>query len=252
MTLRRRRPHAAALRVACASACAVAVLPAQAALWGFVDGSGVAHVATEPLDARYTLLLDDDPASGEAPRAGPRVPGKADGPQRLLTWMEFAPEVKSLQHLLKEAARQTGVDVELLQAVIAVESRFDPKAVSPRGAVGLMQLTPETADRYATGHEAQTPAPLRLLDPRTNILTGARMLADLTRRLGRIDLALAAWNAGEGAVKKAGGQLPAIEETRAHVHMVLELYWALLQRSLPRGAEQLRLNLGPPGGRAGR
>jgi soluble lytic murein transglycosylase-like protein len=127
-----------------------------------------------------------------------------------------------------------------------VESRFDPKAVSPRGAVGLMQLTPETADRYATRHEARTPAPQRLLDPRTNILTGARMLADLTRRLGRIDLALAAWNAGEGAVKKAGGQLPAIEETRAHVHMVLELYWALLQRSLPRGAEQLRLNLGPP------
>jgi hypothetical protein len=247
VTARPRQRRSAALRAACASACAVVVLPAQAALWGFVDGAGVAHVAGEPLDARYTLLLDDDPAAGDAPRAGaPRVPGKADGPQRLLTWMEFAPEVKSLQHLLKEAARQTGVDVELLQAVIAVESRFDPKAVSPRGAVGLMQLTPETADRYSTGRESRTPAPQRLLDPRTNILTGARMLADLTRRLGRIDLALAAWNAGEGAVQKAGGQMPAIDETRAHVHMVLELYWALLQRSLPRGAAQLRLNLAPP------
>jgi soluble lytic murein transglycosylase-like protein len=137
------------------------------------------------------------------------------------------------------------VDSELLKAVIAVESGFDPKAVSPRGAVGLMQLTPETADRYAHGTEKQRPASQRLLDARTNIFTGARMLADLTRRFGRIDLALAAWNAGEGAVRKAGGAMPPIEETRAHVQMVLELYWALLQRSLPAKADELKVHAGP-------
>ena len=209
---------------------ALGALQAQAALWGYVDGAGVAHVATEPIDSRYSLVMGDP-----VPEAG-RVPGKADGANGLLTWLEIAPEVKSVQYLLREAAAKTGVDMELLKAVIAVESGFNAKAVSPRGAIGLMQLTPETADRYATRAEAQRPAAERLLDARTNILTGARMLADLTRRYGGIDIALAAWNAGEGTVRKAGGQMPAIAETEAHVHMVLELYWALLQRKLPHHA----------------
>jgi hypothetical protein len=234
-----RRSVRAACRMACTAACAVAVAPVQAALWGFVDGGGVAHVAGEQVDSRYTLLHDDK--GSDAPALA-KVPGKSDGPARLLTWMEFAPEVKSLQHLLRDAQRQTGVDVELMKALIAVESKFDAKAVSPKGAVGLMQITPDTADRYATRGESAVPAERRLLDPRTNILTGARMLADLTRRLGRIDLALAAWNAGEGHVQRAGGRVPDIGETRAHVHLVLELYWALLQRSLPRNAHQMRLD----------
>src|SRR5262249_55949366 len=106
----------------------------------------------------------------------------------------------------------------------------------PRGAVGLMQLLPDTADRYATPEERRQPAAQRMLDARTNIRTGARMLADLTRRYGGIDIALAAWNAGEGTVRRAGGRMPPIAETEAHVHMVLELYWALLQRNLPHRA----------------
>ena len=169
-----------------------------------------------------------------------RVPGKAASPARLITWLEFAPEVKSVQHHLKDASRRTGVDVELMKALIAVESGFRPDAVSPQGAVGLMQILPTTADRYATAHEVQQPAEERLKDPRTNIHTGARMLADLTQRLGRIDLALAAWNAGEGTVRRAGGRLPDIAETRAHVHLVLEIYWGLLQRKFPDAAAQLR------------
>ena len=138
--------------------------------------------------------------------------------------------------LLDEAARTTGVDEELLKAVITVESNYDARAVSRRGAVGLMQLTADTADRYATAQERLTPARERLLAARTNILTGARMLADLTHRYGGIDIALAAWNAGEGTVRRAGGRMPEIAETEAHVHMVLELYWALLQRNLPHRA----------------
>jgi len=121
--------------------------------------------------------------------------------------------------VLDEAARATGVDEELLKAVITVESNYNPRAVSPRGALGLMQLTPVTADRYGTREERQTPAARRLLDARTNIFTGARMLADLTRRYGGIDVALAAWNAGEGTVRKAGGRMPAIAETEAHVQL---------------------------------
>jgi len=215
---------------------ALSALRAQAALWGYVDGAGVAHFATEPIDSRYSLVMGDP-----VPEAG-RVPGKSDGANGLLTWLEIAPEVKSVQYLLREAAAKTGVDMELLKAVIAVESGFNAKAVSPRGAIGLMQLTPDTADRYATKVEVKRPAAERLLDARTNILTGARMLADLTRRFGSIDIALAAWNAGEGTVRKHGGAMPPIDETRAHVHLVLELYWALLQRSLPSRAQALRMH----------
>jgi soluble lytic murein transglycosylase-like protein len=212
-----------------------APLAAQAQLWGYVDGTGVAHVATTQLDSRYRLVL------GERTPADIRVPGKTDAAGGLITWLEFAPEVKRLSPVLREAAKAHGVDIELLKAVIAVESGFNDKAVSPRGAVGLMQITPETADRYATRKEALRPAKERLLDPRINVLTGARMLADLTRRFGRIDVALAAWNAGEGTVRKHGGGMPPIDETQAHVHLVLELYWALLQNNLQRGAHQLHI-----------
>ena len=203
-------------------------------LWGYVDGAGVAHFASTQLDSRYSQVLQET--------AGPRVPGKVDGPDELLTWLEFSPDVKALEPLLEDAARRTGVDEELLKAVITVESRYDTRAVSRAGALGLMQLTPETADRYGTREERRQPAAERMLDARTNILTGARMLADLTRRYGGIDIALAAWNAGEGAVRKAGGRMPAIAETEAHVHLVLELYWALLQRDLPRHARRLEVD----------
>jgi soluble lytic murein transglycosylase-like protein len=212
-----------------------AAAPASAAsgagkpvLWGYVDGAGVAHFATHQVDAHYLQVLRES--------AGPRVTGKTQGPESLLTWLEFSPDVKAVQPWVAEAAAQNGLDSELLQAVIAVESGYNAKAVSPRGAVGLMQLTPETADRYATPEERQQPAAQRMLDARTNIRTGARMLADLTRRYGGIDIALAAWNAGEGNVRRAGGRMPEIAETEAHVHMVLELYWALLQRNLPHRA----------------
>ena len=171
------------------------------------------------------------------------MPGKRDGTSALITWLEIAPQVKVLQPVLREAAAAHGVDIELLKALIAVESGFDANAVSPKGALGLMQMMPATADRYATKAEGMRPAAERLLDPRINIHTGARMLADLKRRLGRIDLALAAWNAGEGSVQRHGGAVPPFAETQAHVHMVLELYWALLQRSLPR--HQLKLHDAP-------
>jgi soluble lytic murein transglycosylase-like protein len=208
------------------------------ALWAYVDGAGVAHFAPTALDSRYTLVL------GESSPAL-RVPGKTDGAGGLLTWLEISPEVKAVQPLLREAAREHGVDIELLKAIIAVESGFDARAVSPRGAIGLMQITAVTADRYAAPAERSRPAAERLLDARTNIHTGARMLADLTRRFGRIDVALAAWNAGEGTVRRHGGGMPPIAETRAHVQMVLELYWALLQHSQSQRATRLQMPAGP-------
>ena len=204
-------------------------LPARAELWGYVDAAGVAHFAPRKLDTRYAAVLGGGGAL--------RVPGKADAGATMLTWLDIAPEVKAVQPWVREAAERTGVDVELLKAVIAVESGYQRNAVSPRGATGLMQITPETASRYATPAEAA-----RLIEPRINIHTGARMLADLIRRFGHIDAALAAWNAGEGAVRRAGNRVPDIDETQAHVHLVLELYWALLQQSQPARAQRLTLH----------
>jgi len=232
------RPLLAALGLALGLALALAPVPASASLWVYVDGAGVTHLARTPPDARYRLLLGD--------RATPvdtamRVPGKADETQRLLTWLEIAPQVRVLRPLLREAAAAHGVDEALLKALIAVESGFDPAAVSPAGAVGLMQIMPASGDRYATPQERRTPAAQRLRDPHTNVHTGARMLADLLRRFGRVDAALAAWNAGEGTVRRHGGGLPPFAETRAHVQQVLELYWSLLQQDQARRATRLKL-----------
>lgn len=206
-------------------------LAARAELWGYVDGEGVAHVSPVQVDSRYHLVL------GNAAGGDTRVPGKADGAGGLLTWLDFAPEVKSLQAILREAAKAHAVDIELLKAIIAVESGFNARAVSPRGAVGLMQIMPVGVSEKARADEAR-----RLLDPRHNIHTGARLLAQLMHRFGRTDVALAAWNAGVGTVLKHGGGMPPIAETQAHVHLVLELYWALLQNKLPRSAHELKLH----------
>ncbi|MGQ3050539.1 MAG: lytic transglycosylase domain-containing protein [Roseateles sp.] len=203
-------------------------LPVRAELWGFVDPSGVAHFAPRQIDARYKPVLGSVGMQ--------RVPGKTDAGLALLHWLDIAPEVKAVQPWVREAAVQHGVDAELLKAVIAVESGYQKAAVSPRGAMGLMQITPETAARYATPADAA-----RLIEPRINIHTGARMLADLLRRFP-IDAALAAWNAGEGAVRRAGNRVPDIDETQAHVQLVLELYWALLQQSQPARAQRLTLH----------
>lgn len=219
-----------------ALALATAAWPVRAELWAYVDAAGVAHFADRALDSRYTPVLRGS-AEGAA---GEHVPGKTMSRSKLLTWLEFAPEVKAVQPALREAELATGIDAELLKAVITVESGYRGDSVSPRGAVGLMQITPATAERYLTRDEvASRPVEQQLRDARSNVLIGARMLADLWKRLGGVDLALAAWNAGEAKVR--GGKMPAIAETRSHVHMVLELYWALLQQRQLGRAQTLEL-----------
>jgi soluble lytic murein transglycosylase-like protein len=212
---------------------------AHAELWGFVDGEGVAHFAERQIDSRYGLVLADRAAS--SPLID-KVPGKATPPAAMLTWLDIAPEVKRVQPWVREAATRNGVDAELINALIAVESGFNERAVSPRGAVGLMQLMPTTAARYMGKDQNPRDIALRLAEPRTNIGLGTRWMAELLKRHGRIDIALAAWSAGEETVRRSGGQMPAIDETRAHVHQVLELYWALLQRRQSRSVQQMQLH----------
>ncbi|WP_374674166.1 lytic transglycosylase domain-containing protein [Ideonella sp.] len=231
--------RAPALLLAAAAAALAPAARAQGGLevWAYVDAQGTAHFADRALDDRYTPVLRNQAVQPED-----RIPGKTMTRSSLLTWLEFAPEVKAMQPHLREAEAATGIDAELLKALIAVESGFRADSVSPRGALGLMQITPATAQRYLTPAEAAAGAvDEQLRDGRRNIQIGARLLADLWRRHGGVDRALAAWNAGEGALRRAGGALPDIPETRAHVHLVLELYWTLLQQRHLGQARQMRL-----------
>ena len=102
----------------------------------------------------------------------------------------------------------------------AAESSFNPGAVSHAGAVGLMQLMPATARQYGVQADG-------LADPRTNIEAGARHLNYLLQKFeGRPALAIAAYNAGEGAVRRAGNRVPDYRETQGYVQKVMHLYGA--------------------------
>lgn len=117
---------------------------------------------------------------------------------------------------VQEIARGHGLDPVLLDAIIVVESAYEPGAVSPKGAMGLMQLMPATAARF----RIEDP-----FDPVENLRGGARYLQWLLDRFdGDLKLALAAYNAGEAAVENYSNRIPPFPETRAYVARVLELY----------------------------
>jgi soluble lytic murein transglycosylase-like protein len=115
--------------------------------------------------------------------------------------------------LVDDVAKRSSVDKALLMAVIDVESGGDPFAVSPKGARGLMQLMPQTGARQGADD---------LFDPYQNVAAGTRLLDTLLATFGDVSLALAAYNAGEGAVRKFGGMVPPYAETQKYVRRVME------------------------------
>jgi soluble lytic murein transglycosylase-like protein len=122
--------------------------------------------------------------------------------------------------LIVKAAKAHGQDVSLLRAIIHVESGFNPSAVSPKGAIGLMQLMPATARRIGVDTSQRA-----LFDPATNINAGARYLRMLMDMFsGRPELAIAAYNAGESAVLRHRRQIPPYPETQGYVKKVLAQY----------------------------
>ena len=119
--------------------------------------------------------------------------------------------------LIYKAAGRAVLDPVLVHAVIFVESRYDSAARSPKGAIGLMQVLPETAARYGVLDPAHS--------PEANIKAGTRYLQDLMRLFdSRLDLALAAYNAGEKAVLRHGRRIPPYRETQLYVPAVLGKY----------------------------
>jgi soluble lytic murein transglycosylase-like protein len=254
-------------RCVAAVALAMALLPAaRAEVWGYVDAKGVAHFGAEKLDERYELFFRGgesfDTAQGlGGPSAGtPRPVAVPTFAPKLIAFFEISPSYKVVKHHLREAAQRHGIDYELLQALIATESGFDAQAVSPRGAVGLMQIMPATAERYGVAGDKNTPIEKKLFDPRTNIRTGVHYLADLIHMFpGRLELAVAAYNAGENAVVRAGNKIPNYRETQNYVKTVMQLYAMLkppAMTALGAGRAPTRVHMElpghPVGGAAGR
>lgn len=201
---------------------------AQAQLWAYVDEQGFFRFSESPADERFTLMLDQ-PLGEEAVRALAET-------RRASTWFDVSVAYKAVRPHLRQAAREHALDYDLLKALIATESGFNPRAVSHRGAVGLMQLMPATASDLGVRASSGQSLAERLTDPRTNVQAGARYLAQqLARFDGRLDLALAAYNAGAGAVQRAGGQVPDIPETQQYVLKVLRLYEQLRPATLVAG-----------------
>ena len=180
---------------------ALACSPAFAdGIFTFVDEQGVTHYSNLPYaDRRYVALFPQRVA-----KAAPRVSRVS------------AEHVARFAKFIERAAVSNALDPQLLHAIIRVESGYNPNARSPKGAQGLMQLMPETGRRYGVRDP---------YDPKENIEGGARYLKDLLALFeNNLELALAGYNAGEGAVLVAGNRIPRYPETLAYVPRVLGLY----------------------------
>ena len=183
-------------------------------VWEFVDGDGVTHIGNVPPPAasRGLVWLSRVPSAATAAdkirSPAPQLPGGFD-------------DVK--QHLEAAAIAQS-LDPALVIAVAAAESAFNVKAVSRKGALGLMQVMPATAERYGVAGRVSE-GMHAAMEPKTNAQIGTRYLADLLRMFdGDKELALAAYNAGEGAVIKYGRRIPPYPETQQYVEKVMRLY----------------------------
>lgn len=192
-----------------ASLLAASAAVAHSQIYTYLDADGVRHYTDVPDNNRYRLLVlspQDRTAGGD--RYDAMLLAKAG----------------RYDSIIETAAVASSVEPNLLRAVIVVESGFNSRAVSKRGAVGLMQLMPATATRFGVSNP---------YDPRQNVHAGAQYLKFLIDRFGQdLRLALAAYNAGEEAVDRNGGQIPPFSETMAYVPRVMKIYRML--REQPR------------------
>jgi len=193
-----------------ATAALLACAPAMAQIYVGSSGADSAVVLSNFQTTDTPVLLVDDPAA----RAKP-APSVVDKPARAAqsTTLQLPAAPAELKRLVADVAAEVQISPNLLHAVIAAESAYNPRALSPKGAVGLMQLMPATAARFG----AQDPYVAR-----QNVRAGASYLKWLMARFrDDMELVLAAYNAGEQAVLKAGNRIPPYPETQAYVPRVL-------------------------------
>jgi len=198
-------------------------LHASGAVWGYIDEQGRPHIATEKLDDRYQLFFKGATNADLAAKSKPA--GEAFETTAIFRRIASHPNVKRYEPLIVRYAKEQKLDVALVKAVVAVESAYEPTAVSTKGALGLMQIIPDTAERYGVIGDATRTVEQKLFDPATNIRIGTRYLRDLLELFAQdITLALAAYNAGEATVQRYENQVPPYPETQEFVKLVTQFY----------------------------
>ena len=176
----------------------LSALHAAADIYKYEDDEGVLHFTDAPTDRRFKIFMRDIQKDRKL-----RTTFKLGGCAR---------DPKEFESIINSCALKYGVDKSLVKAVIQAESGYDPNAVSPKGAAGLMQLMPKTAQDLKVANS---------LDPSENIRGGVRYLKFLLDTFkGDVSLALAAYNAGLSKVAQYRG-IPPYEETRSYVGKVL-------------------------------
>src|SRR5688572_13430588 len=197
-----------------AAVLAFVATPCAADIYGYVDANGVAHWSNMP-QSGYVLFKKEALRAPER-AAAPNGEAVEPAPRRTPTRVRVPALRERYAALVARVAREQQLDAALLHAVITVESAYDERAQSPRGAMGLMQLMPATAQRYGVRDA---------WNPLENVRAGARYLKDLLALFNdNLNLALAAYNAGEGAVIGSGHRIPPYPETRNYVPRVLHHY----------------------------
>jgi soluble lytic murein transglycosylase-like protein len=184
---------------------------AQADIYRYVDAAGTVHFTNVPQDSRFKVYLK------ETRKPDPVTETLASE----IHYYDDEDRARYARHI-QAAAKATRLEPALIHAVISAESGYNPLARSRRGAAGLMQLMPDTARRYGVKNR---------LDPAQNIIGGARYLRDLIRLFNNdVQLAIAAYNAGENAVVRAGYRIPPYQETMTYVPRVMTYYRKYLKR----------------------
>jgi soluble lytic murein transglycosylase-like protein len=180
--------------------------PASADIFTYTDAEGVVHFANKPKgDGRFQVYIKSAPASKRAAGAAAAFMPSDAPSERFTRYAEW----------IRQAAILYQIPEELIRAIIKCESDYDARAVSPAGALGLMQMIPTTALRMQVRD---------VFDPREAIFGGTRYLRVLANMFnGDLELTIAGYNAGEAAVVRYAG-IPPYEETQAYVARVLTYY----------------------------
>ena len=183
---------------------------ANADIYRYIDSKGNYHYTDDPTHKKYKLII----------KSRVRKKGYYSKFKHLKTrnksYKSFAKNQKRYTPMITSAALKYKLDPKLLHAVIREESGYNPVAVSSAGAVGLMQLMPATAERFGVKNRR---------DPRQNVNAGAKYLKHLLGLFNsNLKLAVAAYNAGENAVKKYNNTIPPYPETQRYVKKVLRTY----------------------------
>ena len=167
-------------------------------------------------DKHGRVILTDTPKNSQYKRLVKTWKGWVEQKRTKQSQAMFAKNMKKFSPTVDAVARRYRLPKSLVHAVITAESAYNPNAISRAGAVGLMQLMPGTAKRYGVKNR---------MNPYENIHGGSRYLRDLLIMFKNdLRLALAAYNAGEGAVKKYGYKVPPYKETQTYVRRVINYY----------------------------